>query len=86
MAKADIDLLAIPGCEFLGFIAAKNVNNGCPVPLFTPELPPPGKPSINTPVGWNAAAEKYNLRSFKVALGRDPVNDTELHNWIKDNM
>ena len=76
---------AIPGCTFIGFIAADNVNNGHPIPLFAPGPPPPGKADINTLEGWNAAAEKQNRRSFRVDLGRDPVNDTELRNWIKAN-
>ena len=75
----------IPGCTFIGYIAAGNVNNGSPVPLFEP-APPPGKLSINTLEGWNAAADRQNRRSFRAALGRDPVSDTELRSWVKANI
>lgn len=80
-----MDPFAIPGCTFIGFIAADSVNNGRPVPLFAPGPPPPGELSINTQEGWNTAAEKQNRRSFRADLGRDPVDGTELHNWINAN-
>lgn len=81
MGVLHVNLFEIPGCTFIGFIQAENVNNGQPVPLFSPE-PPPGKTDINTMEGWNKLAEKQNLRAFRAAHCRDPINESELREWV----
>lgn len=79
-----MDPFALPGLSFSGYVKADSINHGAPIPLFKPDTPP-GQISINSLDGWNAAADRQNRRSFRAALGRDPVNDAELKNWIKAN-
>ena len=77
--------LTIPGCVFIGYVSDDNVNNGSPVPLFEP-IPSPDKQDINTMDGWNTIADQGNRRSFRLANGRDPVNDAELDSWVYANI
>lgn len=72
----------IPGCVFIGYTQAENVNDGQPVPLFEPAPPPAGRLSINTLEGWTQAANAHNLRSFRKMHGRDPVDNDEIMRWM----
>ena len=49
-------------CILVGTIINPDVNNGQPVPLFTPREHTEGKPSINTLEGWNAYAQELERR------------------------
>lgn len=75
-----MNLCDIPGCTFVGYIQANNVNGGRPVPLFEPTAPT-DRPSINTLEGWNAMVDASNRRYFRKRHGRDPVDDDELNAW-----
>lgn len=76
-------MLNIPGCIITGYISTPEVNDGRPVPVFTP-ITPADRPSINTLDGWNAAANQQNVRSFQRAHDRKPRNSSELATWIKE--
>lgn len=70
-------------CSLSGMIRHPNVNNGKPVPVFSPKPRTDGKPSINTLEGWNTAVQEQNQLSFACAMGRVPADDTELDAWIE---
>lgn len=69
-------------CDLSGMIRHPEVNNGQPVPVFSPKPRTDGKPSINTLDGWNAAAQEQNRLSFERAIGRPPADDAELNAWV----
>ena len=73
----------MPGMVYTGeMISHSMVNNGAPIPLYS-LVAPEGKPGIDTPEGWNAAAMSANQCSFREIHGRDPVDDLELKQWLE---
>lgn len=75
-----MDLFNVPGLRHVGYTSHPRVNHGQPLPLFEP-VAPEGRLSINTPEGWNTAADRHNRRSFAIMFGRKPVCAAELRAW-----
>ena len=62
----------IPGCCFVGYIANEQTG-GKLVPLYEPKQPTDGRPSINTPEGWNLLRWKCAERLLQKRTGRQPT-------------
>ena len=75
----------LPGAEFLGMYTDPHVNYGAPTPIFTSKPRTDGRPSINTPEGWNALTDRVNRRAFVHEFGREPSCDAELYAWEESN-
>ena len=51
----------IPGLRLVGQIQNPHINGGAALPLYE-MASPKGKPSINTPEGWNALCESQERK------------------------
>lgn len=40
------------------------------------------KLSINTLEGWNQQADIVNKKAFMHTVGREPIDETELYQWV----
>ena len=63
----------IRGFQFLGYIANKRTNRR-PVPLYKPQEPTDGQPSINTLEGWNFFYRNAVEKQLQKQFGRKPTD------------
>lgn len=63
----------IPGCRFVGSIAEET--SGKRIPVYEPEQPTNGRPSINTLEGWNLFRRESMERLLQKRTGRKPTNE-----------
>ena len=62
----------IRGFQFLGYIANKRTNRRL-VPLYKPQEPTDGQPSINTLEGWNFFYRNAVEKQLQKQFGRKPT-------------
>ena len=63
----------IRGFQFLGYIANKRTNRRL-VPLYKPQEPTDGQPSINTLEGWNFFYRNAVEKQLQKQFGRKPTD------------
>ena len=63
----------IRGFQLLGYIANKRTNRR-PVPLYKPQEPTDGQPSINTLEGWNFFYRNAVEKQLQKQFGRKPTD------------
>ena len=63
----------IRGFQFLGYIANKRTNRRL-VPLYKPQEPTEGQPSINTLEGWNFFYRNAVENQLQKQFGRKPTD------------